>query len=94
MNEETRQRISLMDRKKLFIEGVSKVEKFDDREILLETNMGYLVLKGEGLHVTMLNLDTGNLEVEGYFVNISYLEDGKEKSIGKKSKGFLKRLLK
>ncbi len=82
--------ISLHARKLLVMEGIEHVESFDDSEIVLETNLGRLVLKGEGLHITQLNLETGNLSAEGYFTLIQYFE-----SRGKgKGKGILSRILK
>lgn len=88
MNEQVLHSVSLSGRKLLVMEGVKHVESFDEKEITLETNLGRVVLKGEGLHITQLNLDTGNLSAEGYFNSILYVE-GKSKG-----KGVLSRILK
>ena len=48
--------ISIAERKNVVVTGVKKIESFDDEEFLMETVMGFLVLKGEGLE--LLKLDT------------------------------------
>ena len=64
--------ISINERKVTNITGVNKIESFDEEEFLLETNMGYLVIKGNSLEI--LKLDTkDNEEVE---VNIDLSSDG------------------
>ena len=38
--------VNLVERKNMIITGVKKIENFDSEEFLLETSMGYLVIKG------------------------------------------------
>ncbi|MBO8137016.1 MAG: sporulation protein YabP [Desulfotomaculum sp.] len=86
--------LEMKDRKKLSLKGVKQVDAFDEQEITLDTNMGYLAIKGDNLHITQLNLDEGDLTVEGYIDCIEYIE-GKSGAGGKgKTKGLLSRLLK
>lgn len=89
VSEHVSHNVSLNGRKELFLQGVKHVDSFDESEIILETNMGTLVLKGEGLHITQLNLETGSLAAEGFFNAVQYVE-----SKGKMEKGILKRILK
>ncbi len=90
MAEQLTHSISIGGRKILNLEGVQHVESFDDAELVLETNMGMLILKGEELHITQLNLETGYLAAEGFFNSLQYMES---KSRGK-GKGFLNRIFK
>lgn len=83
--------LSLAGRKELALEGVQHVESFDEAEIVLKTCMGTLILKGEGLHITNLNLETGNLTAEGFFTALLYQDKEKGKAGGR---GILKRILK
>ncbi|HPZ42916.1 MAG TPA: sporulation protein YabP [Bacillota bacterium] len=92
MEEDLRHSISVSGRKRLVMEGVLNVDSFDESEIRLETNMGLLVLKGEGLHITHLSLEQGNLAAEGFFTSLQY-HDSKEKGKAK-AKGMLSRILK
>ena len=47
--------ISILERKTLNVTGVNKIESFDDEEFFMETSMGYLVVKGEGLEIVRLD---------------------------------------
>lgn len=79
-----RHQLILAEREKLTLDGVLHVESFDDGEIVLETELGGLVVQGEDLHIKELNLEKGNLLVQGYIQSVEYLGD----SLGKKSRGF------
>ncbi|HAN95846.1 MAG TPA: sporulation protein YabP [Firmicutes bacterium] len=83
-----RHQLILAERERLTLDGVIHVESFDDQEIVLETELGGLVVQGEDLHIQELNLEKGSLLVRGYIQSVEYLGD----SLGKKSKGFLARL--
>ena len=54
--------------------GVTAVSCFNDREIVLETDEGEVALLGEQLHIEQLNLDDGELDVNGDVVGIEYSE--------------------
>lgn len=47
------------------ITGVEDVISFDTKEVLLETTMGILTIKGEDLKVNRLSIEKGELEIEG-----------------------------
>jgi len=65
MAEHDQHRFALNGRKELVMEGVQHVASFDESEITLETSLGTVILKGEGLHITQLNLDTGKSKGKG-----------------------------
>ena len=48
--------ITLVERKSIVISGVKKIENFDDEEFLIESTMGYIIVKGNGLE--LLKLET------------------------------------
>ena len=91
MEQKIQQKLALIDRKHLDLEGVLHVGNFDEREIVLETNMGMLFLKGEGLNITKLNLEEGTLCVQGFINSVEYKE---AKSTRAKGKNMLSRLMK
>ena len=47
---------------------------FDNHEILLETEQGILMMKGNELHVGRLSLDKGEIDVEGKIDSLTYSE--------------------
>lgn len=91
MKETERHTVIVEERKRVIAEGVRQVDTFTDKEIRADTGLGYLVLKGEGLNITDLNLESGRLVVEGKFEALSYAE---EKSVGRRApgRGLLERL--
>ena len=68
---------------------VRDVISFDPKEILLETEMGMLQIKGEDLHVSRLTLDKGEVDVQGIVTSMVYSE---VENYGKKAENFLGKL--
>ena len=64
-NREMPHTVILEGREKLSISGVVDVQSFDEDQVLLETVRGMLVVRGQGLHVERLQLEAGELIVEG-----------------------------
>ena len=52
--------------------GILDVLSFDINEILLETEMGMLHIKGKDLHVNRLNLEKGEADIEGEIDAMTY----------------------
>ena len=71
--------INVLERKNILVTGVKKIESFDDEEFLMETVMGFLVLKGEGLELLKLDTMQGNVSIKGLLKSFSYVEDGLKK---------------
>ena len=65
-------KVILTNRKSCTINGVNDVLSFDIHEILLETEQGMLMIKGEDLHVNRLTLDKGEVDVEGKIDSFTY----------------------
>jgi sporulation protein YabP len=70
------------------ITGVRDVKSFDEKEIFLQTEEGRMQIKGEQLHVKQLNLEKGEIELEGRVDSLSYLS----KNTGPKEESLLKRM--
>lgn len=81
-------RLELSARERLIVSGVEEVERFDEEEIVMRTTAGTLVVGGSSLHIGKLNLDGGELHVDGVIHSLFY-EDRTPSSQG----GFLRRLL-
>ncbi len=84
-------RIEIVNRKQAAIEGVKNVNSSDEDKIVLETNLGVLILKGAGMQITQLDLESGQLSVDGYLHSLEYVEA--PKSAKHKGKIFLTRVL-
>lgn len=67
-------RLVINDRRNGSFTGVVDVLSFDISEILLETDMGMLHIKGKDLHVNRLNLEKGEVDIEGEIQSLEYSE--------------------
>jgi len=76
MDETTLHKVEIRDRKTIMLTGIKQVLSFNDEEILVESIQGYVALKGEGLFIKELNLETGTLTVEGFIKEFSYADEG------------------
>ena len=74
-------KISLFNRSSGIISGVKEVISFDPNEIILDTE--------QGMHVTKLTVEKGEVEIEGLVYSMVYSDDGYMK--GEKG-GLLRRL--
>lgn len=66
--------LRLEERERLSITGVQDVSGFDENTVLLETGLGELCVRGEGLHIERIDLNTGALELRGKIRELSYGE--------------------
>lgn len=60
----------LEDRRALTVSGVSDVDSFDELTVVVYTDLGELTVKGENLHINRLNLESGELMLEGHIQSL------------------------
>lgn len=82
-------RMTMTNRKNCTINGVNDVLSFDIHEILLETEQGMLMIKGDDLHVSRLTLEKGEVDVDGRIDSFTYSDAA---GIGHKSESLLSKL--
>ena len=89
MTEEKKQklphRVILENRTAFTATGVSNVDSFDEQTIVAYTDLGELVVKGSGLHINRLNIETGELTLTGEVDSLTYTQ-------GRQNGGMLSRL--
>ena len=79
-----RHRLVIENRERLEISGVLNVDSFNDQEIILDTELGLLAMRGEALHIKHLNLEQGELHIEGFLLELAYSDErGRRKDRGK-----------
>lgn len=66
--------ITINDRKNIMITGVKKIDSFDNEEFLMETNMGYINIKGSELEIIKLDTYQGNVSIKGQINSLNYIE--------------------
>ena len=67
-------KIVLNNRRTGSFTGILDVLSFDLGEVLLETEMGMLQIKGKDLHVNRLNLEKGEADIDGEISAMIYSE--------------------
>ena len=82
--------IKIVDRGIINLTGINKITSFDNEEFLMESNMGVILLKGEGLEIIKLDTHDGNVKIKGKVSSISYIENLKKN----KEDGLLAKLFK
>lgn len=71
--------ITLVERKSFVTSGVKKIENFDDTQFLMETIMGFLLVKGEGLELIKLDTIQGTVSIKGLIKSMNYLDEDVKK---------------
>jgi len=69
-------RLNLIDRESMTVTGVRDVMSFDESEVLLETGLGMLTIRGSDLHVNRLTLEKGEVDVAGKIDSLTYADVG------------------
>ena len=75
----------LEDRSRLSVSGVLGVERFDEREAVVTTDQGTLLVRGTELHMEKMSLESGEIVLCGSVDSMEYEELRRE--------GFFARLL-
>ena len=81
--------IKLNNRRELEIVGVKEIDSFDSEEFLLETVMGYLIIRGHNLQLLNLDVEEGVVHIKGKVYDLAYLDEQQGKA-----KGFISKLFK
>lgn len=78
--------IILEERRVLTVSGVQDIDSYDEQSVIAFTELGELTIKGENLHINKIDVQTGELNMEGEIWELSYSE------LQKKQQGFFSRL--
>ena len=79
--------IKLENRKRMSLDGISDVISFDDGEVVLVTTEGEMTVEGRELHISVLDLAGGVVELDGKVDAIYYIDPSEGKI---KPKGFFR----
>ena len=66
--------IHIDDRRLISVTGVKDVDSFNEQFVQLLTEAGELRIEGAELHITKLNLDEGQVMLEGEISALEYTE--------------------
>ena len=65
--------LTLDNRRLLTLSGVEDVSGFDEQTINVRLSEMTLVVKGSGLHISKLNLESGDVVIDGSISSLQYL---------------------
>lgn len=71
-NNSLQHNIIMEGRRILTITGVNEVDCFDMSNVVAHTSMGELTIRGNNLHISNLNVETGELNMQGEVVALFY----------------------
>jgi len=80
--------LKVNNRKGIELTGVKEVDSFDNEEFLLETTLGYLIVRGQNLQLKNLDVNEGKVSIKGRIYELSYVDEEHEE----KAKGFFSKL--
>lgn len=79
------QNLILENRKRLVLSGVKEVVSFDETALSLETDLGRLEVRGNGMHIDSFDTKSGDMTVSGDIYATVYREVSEPR-------GFIKRV--
>ncbi len=62
----------LQNRRSAELTGIQEVVSFDENQIVMDTDMGLLTVKGKELHVSRLTVEKGEVDLEGQIDSLAY----------------------
>lgn len=80
--------VILENRKTMTVSAVQYVDSFDESSVVMITSAGELVVNGTDLHINKLNIESGDVQIEGDLDSIEYAKTAAQKT------GFFAKLLK
>lgn len=89
-NSNKKHTVNMIERERLILAGVKEVFYFDEQFIELETTKGYLHIRGINLHIIKMNVDEGDIAIEGQIDELVY----HDKAGGKKKGTVMSKLFK
>ena len=81
--------VTIDNRQRISITDISEIDSFDEEEIRASLRQGAMVIRGEDLHIQMLDLTEGRAQIAGVINSLMYVKV-KEKG----ERGFLAKLVK
>lgn len=72
--EQLPHKLTLEERSRLTLTGVTEVDRFEDTAVVLQTSLGTLIVQGRELQLKTLSLEGGKVEVLGRVTALAYQE--------------------
>ena len=73
--------VIMENRERMQLTGIKEVKSFNEEEMILITELGELHIKGQGLHINVFNVDSGEMSIEGTIDALGYKGNNTQKGI-------------
>ena len=85
-NEEIKKHsLNLENRERLDMDGIIDVEAFNEEEITAKSSLGNITVRGGGLHIEVLGLESGTLTLSGKIDAVIYSASRDKKGLFKRA---------
>jgi len=68
-------KIIMEARRSLSISGVTDIDSFDEQVVAVFTDVGELIVRGNGLHIGKIDVDSGELMLDGEIESLEYTDN-------------------
>ena len=82
-------KLEIQNRQSGIVTGIEDVVSFDENQVILDTDMGLLTVKGKDLHISRLTLEKGEVDIDGTIDSLVYSSN---ENYRKSGESLLKRL--
>ena len=65
-------KLTITNRENIQLQGIEHIHSFNEKEIKMNTNMKTLIVKGNELHITHLDLNKKEIIIEGKITEVKY----------------------
>lgn len=79
-------KIIIESKERVIVTGVEDVDSFNENEVIFLTSMGMMTIIGQDLHISKLNLEDGQLVIDGTIECADYADHDELRQ----KKGFFK----
>lgn len=62
----------MQNRQDVKLTGIREVASFDENQVVMDTDMGLLTVKGKDLHISRLTVEQGEADLEGTVDSLTY----------------------
>lgn len=73
------------NRHDLILTGIIDVISFDEETIISDTEMGILIIRGNNLHVSKMDLEKGDMAIDGDIISLTYEDESNSAKLKGKS---------
>lgn len=72
--------VIMEDRRTLSLTGITDIDSFDEQLVAVFTDTGELLVRGSGLHINKIDVEAGELSLEGEIYSLEYTSNISQKS--------------